>query len=152
MCLFVRMSMIAVNRDEHILVPCISNTLAIKWCSHHRHGGDIARGSTVSLGPVLVEPPALSKVRKLGDDAFPHEYVVGLDVAVDQRLRELVVEVREAAGRAHSEAVAHVDPRAGMIDEKRAERTVEAKFEHDAQLVRTFFPHSAVQANKIRMI
>ena len=100
-------------------------------------------------GSVLVEPPALSKVRKLGDDAFPHEYVVGLDVAVDQRLRELVVEVREAAGRTDRETMAQTYPRTRLRSEERAERAACAELEYDAQLVRPFVPHSAKKAYEV---
>ena len=70
------------------------------------------------LGSALIKPPALSKVRKLSYDPFAHQQVIWLNVTVNEGFREFVVEVREAAGRADGEAVAQVNPRAGMIAEE----------------------------------
>ena len=44
--------------------------------------------------------PALAKVRQLGHDVVAHENVVRLDVAMDEGLRKLVVEVSKCFGGA----------------------------------------------------
>ena len=49
---------------------------------------------------------ARTKVRELGHAVRAHHDVVGLDVAMDERLLEVVVKVGESLGRAEREAVA----------------------------------------------
>ena len=79
---------------------------AVQLGTHHRHRKRVVTARCrVSLRRLLVEPRALAKVRQLRHDVAPDENVVRLYVAVDEGLRKLMVQVREAFGGADGESV-----------------------------------------------
>ena len=99
-----------------LVVPLHHHDLrgAVELGAHHRHRERVFALGRVPSGILPVEPPALAEIRQLGLNVVPDENIVRLDVAVDEGLRKLVVEVREAFGGADREAVAHACPRPGV--------------------------------------
>ena len=97
-----------------LVVPLHHHNLggAVHLCPHHRHRDRVVVFGGVPPGRLGVKPRALAKVRQLGHDIFVNQYVVRLDVAVDEGLRKLVVQVRETFSGVDRKAVAHARPRA----------------------------------------
>ena len=95
---------------------------AVQQRAHERHRE--VGGVALLLGAPRVKVARLPKVRHLGHVVLRDEDVVGLQVAVDQRLVQVVVQVAHALRHAHRHVKARRGPRAHLVGGAGAEHVL----------------------------